>query len=302
MNPRSKVRAMRDCRGFIRRMVRPLLLAAALGGCAFGGANQSAQLPPQDPQAQRNVAAAQAAERAPQRPPINTSHNLYEGSLWRGASSWGNLLRDHRARYKGDLLTVSDLQKIIKVPEIKPEQKLLPGQAAPAVQPGAQPGGPSPVQQAAQAVNQAEAAVIDPVLAFLRTQEKRRQEIEREQNEILRSIESIEVEVVRVLPNGNLLVRGVHPPIFRDGDRVKYVVTLQGIVRPSDVDENNNVLSTRISKADVKIRRFVRRDTVPFGDVARAGGQPQQGELLDRVTNFLTAPGTGSRTTPVSPR
>ena len=295
---------MRECRAFIRRLARPLLLAAALGGCAFGGANQSAQLPPQDQQAQQRAAATQAAERAPQRPPINTSRNLYEGSLWRGASSWGNLLRDHRARYKGDLLTVSELQKIIKVPEIKPEQTPLPGQPAQPGQPqaGAQPGAPSPIQQAAQAVNQAEAAVIDPVLAFLRSQEKRRQEIEREQNEILRSIESIEVEVVRVLPNGNLLVRGVHPPIFRDGDRVKYAVTLQGIVRPSDVDENNNVQSTRISKADVKIRRFVRRDTVPFGDVARAAGRPQQGELLDRMTNFLTAPGTGSRTTPVSPR
>ena len=39
------------------------------------------------------------------RPPIRTARNLYEGGLWRGAASWGNLMRDHRARFAGDLLT-----------------------------------------------------------------------------------------------------------------------------------------------------------------------------------------------------
>jgi hypothetical protein len=99
-----------------------------------------------------------------------------------------------------------------------------------------------------------------------------------------------------------MLVRGVHPPIFRDQNRVKYVVTFQGIARPTDVDENNNVLSTRVSKAEIKIRRFVRRDEVPFGDVARAAGRPKEGELLDRLTSFLTGPGTGGRSTQVSPK
>src|SRR3989304_756329 len=89
-----------------------LLLAALLAGCAFGGANQPVQLPPPD-----EPAPPTAMRAAPTvQPPINTSRNLYEGSLWKGAASWGNLLRDHRARYRGDLLTVAELPKLIKVP------------------------------------------------------------------------------------------------------------------------------------------------------------------------------------------
>jgi hypothetical protein len=213
------------------------------------------------------------------RPPINTTRNLYEGSLWRGAASWGNLLRDHRARYRGDLLTASELQKIVKVPEPPPAQEA-----------------PAPPEE------DRPREAIDPVLEFLRLQEERREAIEREQNEILRALDTIEVEVVRVLPNGNMFVRGVHPPIFRDSNRVKYLVTLQGIVRPSDVDENNAVLATRISKAELNVRRFVRREDVPISDAARAIGEPGAGALVDRLTDFFTGPGTGGRSTPVPTR
>lgn len=253
-----------------------IALTVAVSGCAFGGANEPRQVPGEEAEAARVA----AQERRRLRPPINTSRNLYEGSLWRGAASWGNLLRDHRARFRGDLLTVIELQKIIKVPEVKPEEQVT------------QP----------QQVQEEEMEAIDPILAFLRAQERRRELIELEQNEILRSIDSMEVEVVRVLSNGNLLVRGVHPPIFRDSNRVKYVITLSGIVRPSDVDENNNILAPRLSKADLKVRRLVRRDVLPLGDVARAAGRPQEGGLLDRLTNFLTGPGTGSRSTRVPRR
>ena len=38
---------------------------------------------------------------------ISSSRNLYEGSLWRYESSFGNLLRDHRARFRGDLLSIN---------------------------------------------------------------------------------------------------------------------------------------------------------------------------------------------------
>ncbi len=260
-------------------------IALVLGGCAFGGANAPVEIP-EPPGQPQNAAPSQPLPRL--RPPINTTRNLYEGSLWRGAASWGNLLRDHRARYPGDLLTVTEMQKIIKVPELKPEEE-APNQGA---------------QQAGQGQGEGEQPqeAIDPILAFLRAQEKRREEIEEEQNEILRSIDTMEVQVVRVLPNGNMLVRGVHPPIFRDNNRVKYIVTLEGIVRPTDVDEANNVLATRLSKAEYKIRRLVRRDTVPAGDALRAAGRPKEGALFDRLTNFLTGPGTGNRSRRVETR
>jgi len=213
------------------------------------------------------------------RPPIRTGRNLYEGGLWRGAASWGNLMRDHRARFTGDLLTVREMTKIIKVPEPKPE----------------------PAQPEAQAQPETPEALVDPVIAFLRDQEKRRERIELEQNEILRSIDQIEVEVQRVLPNGNLLVRGSHPPIFRDRNRVKYIITLRGIVRPSDVDDNNTIPAPKLSKAVYRIRRLVRRSLVPqeASSVARAAGQPRGGEFLDRLTDFLTGSrGSASRPPP----
>lgn len=179
------------------------------------------------------------------RPPINTERNLYEGSLWKGASSWGNLIRDHRARYRGDLLTVREMGKIIKVPKLKAEP--LRAEAG-----GAQ----------SRVTEEPEPEILDPVLAYLRNQDKKRQLIDLEQNEILRSIDSIEVEVVRVMPNGNLIVRGNHPPIHRERNRVKYIVSLQGIVRPTDVDDKNTIPATKLSKAEYRIRRLVRR-TLP---------------------------------------
>ncbi len=213
-------------------------------------------------------------ERFGSRPRINTNRNLYEGSLWRGASSWGNLMRDHRARYRGDLVTITDLGKIINVPEPPPEQTQA-----------------EQVQQQTQ-TEQGPQEPIDPIIAFLKLQEQRRERIELEQNEILRTIEQVEVEVVRVLPNGNLLVRGIHPPIFRDRNQVKYVISLRGIIRPTDVDDGNNVPAPKLSKAEYKIRRLVRRvrGVRLAADIARASGRRKEGEFLNRLSNLLTAP------------
>jgi flagellar L-ring protein precursor FlgH len=248
-----------------------LAASTAIGGCA-AFTNPPPNPQPVEVQTRTDPTTLTDPSRFRSRPAVNTTRNLYEGSLWRGAASWGNLLRDHRARYVGDLLTVNELGKIIKVPDAKAE----PAKAAAA-----------PEQPEKGKSN------IDPVLAFLKEQEKRQGEIEAEQNEILRSVENVEVEVVRVLPNGNLMVRGVHPPIFRDRNRVKYIVTLKGIVRPSDVDDNNTINSTKLSKAEYKIQRLVKVSPLPAlaGGVARAAGKPKEGALLDRLTDFATTPG-----------
>lgn len=255
---------------------------ALLGGCTWlapPAQRQTGELP-----AQATGASLTDPARLKDRPAVNTARNLYEGSLWRGEASWGNLMRDHRARYTGDLLTVNEMGKIIKVPEAKKPEPAAAAAAAAAAQQPKQPN-----------------AKIDPVLAFLMEQQKRREQIEAEQNDILRSVESVEVEVVRVLPNGNLLVRGVHPPIYRDGNRVRYILTLSGIVRPSDVDDNNTIISTKLSKAEYKIQRQVQVQTLPLGAVARAAGKPKEGALLDRVTELATSQ-SPSRTTQVQTR
>ncbi|HUJ76343.1 MAG TPA: flagellar basal body L-ring protein FlgH, partial [bacterium] len=250
------------------------LFSLALEGCAWLAS------PSQQQQAQQVQQATQDLTnpaRLRTRPPINTTGNLYEGSLWRGPASWGNLLRDHRARYVGDLLTVNEVSKVIKVPpETKPE--------AAAAEAAAQGKGNAP---------------IDPLVAFLREQARRQADIEREQNDILRSIQTIEVEVVRLLPNGNMVVRGAHAPIYRDRNNVKYVITLQGVARPYDVDETNAILATKISNAEYAVHRLVKRTTLPVGDVARAVGKPKEGALLDRLTDFVAAPAP-NRTTQLS--
>lgn len=236
----------------------------------------------------REPAAGEAVQALPspkvrEKPPVRTTRKLYEGSLWRGTASWGNLMRDHRARFRGDLLTIRDLGRIINVPDAPAEPVQENAAVQEATGPEAQPRSP-----------------IDPVLRFLEEQRKRQEEIEREQNDILRSIDQVEVEVVRVLRNGNLLVRGTHPPIFRDRNRVKYLFSIRGIVRPSDVDDENSLPSNKLSKAEYRIKRLVRRATLPLGALARAMGRRREGALLDRFTNFLTAPG-GNRTGGTAP-
>ena len=248
---------------------RRLALAAALLAAALPGAGCVVAQRPAPAAEARQEAQTNPNQRYRSRPPINTNRNLYEGGLWQGAASWGNLMRDHRARYQGDLLTVTNMAEIIKVPEPKPE----------------------PAPEAAAQTAEEQRPLEDPIVAFLREQEKRREAIDREQNEILRSVQTVEVEVVKVLANGNLVVRGAHPPVYRDQGRVKYVITLRGIVRPSDVDDNNTIQSAKLSKAEYQIRRFVKRSAIPStaSSAARAAGATRQAGILDRFSNFLTA-------------
>ena len=53
-----------------------------------------------------------SSEKRLRRKKISVTRNLYEGSLWRYESSFGNLLRDHRARFRGDLLTINALPAV----------------------------------------------------------------------------------------------------------------------------------------------------------------------------------------------
>ena len=62
-----------------------------------------------------------SSEKRLRRKRVSVSRNLYEGSLWRYESSFGNILRDHRARFRGDLFTISELPSVVNVPEPKAE-------------------------------------------------------------------------------------------------------------------------------------------------------------------------------------
>jgi len=275
----------------IGRRFWPLVFWVALCGLSAGcfvtpdPAPAQAQTTPQESLDQS------VKQQVRERPPIRTTTNAYEGSLWRGTSSWGNLMRDHRARFGGDLLTVREMNKIVNVPDVISDSKTIPGRPGA----GGGPGAAGALGPAAEPAEKPKEEVIkDPVLRFLEEQRKMREDIDRERTEILRSIDQVEVQVLRVLPNGNMLVRGSHPPIYRDNNRVKYLFSINGIVRPSDVDDNNTVASTKLSKAEYRLSRMVKRPDMQLGSVARAAGAPREGALIDRFTDFLTTPSAGT--------
>ncbi|HFD39384.1 MAG TPA: flagellar basal body L-ring protein FlgH [Anaerolineae bacterium] len=59
---------------------------------------------------------------------------------------------------------------------------------------------------------------------------------------------NVTVTVAEVLPNGNLVVRGQKRLTINNGDEY---VQIQGIVRPTDINPDNTILSTKV--ADAKI-------------------------------------------------
>jgi len=59
----------------------------------------------------------------------------------------------------------------------------------------------------------------------------------------------ISVHVLRVLPNGNLMIRGEKWITLNNGDEY---IRLTGIIRPQDIGSNNTVLSTKVANARIQ--------------------------------------------------
>ena len=205
------------------KVVRILILWGLLiviAGC-------SALAPPPPPQPIRKQLADNSARRQRQ-PVLNTSRNALEGSLWRSEASFGNLFRDHRARYRGDLLTIQEVDLISNVPPPKE--------------------GVGDDGQAAAPQNEVQAASLALEALTLRNA------IEEEQNEILRGLNTISARVVRVYPDGNMLISGQKVD-YRQRNQVRYVTTVQGVLRPADVSGENLVSATKLVNPEIKIRR-----------------------------------------------
>ena len=190
---------------------------------------------------------------------MSVSRNLYEGSLWRYESSFGNILRDHRARFRGDLLTISELPSVVNVPEPKAEAE---GETASA-----------PTNDTQRASLLLEAITM-------------RDEIEKEQNDILRTLETISARVTKVLPDGNMLIKGQKID-YRQRNQVRYITTITGVLRPADVDDSNIVSATKLANPNVKIKRqqsgtFVRERLQKLAPLV---GQQKAG-LMGRIGDF----------------
>ncbi|MGK5095211.1 flagellar basal body L-ring protein FlgH [Deltaproteobacteria bacterium TL4] len=194
------------------------------------------------------------------RPQIPIARNRYEGSLWRDEASFGNLWRDHRARFRHDLLTIVELASVISVPPPKPL-------AAEATKPKS---------------DLEKANVVLEALTL-------RDSIEEEQNSILRSIETISAEVIRVLPNGNMLVRG-RKIDHRQQNKVRYVTIVTGVLRPADVNDTNVVSAAKLVNPEVQIKRQVQGSLLRerLDKLGPLIGKQKAG-VLGRITDFTKA-------------
>jgi len=61
-------------------------------------------------------------------------------------------------------------------------------------------------------------------------------------------ITTISAQVIKVFPNGNMMIEGKRDLIINNERRC---VVLRGIVRPQDISPNNEVLSTYIANAQI---------------------------------------------------
>ncbi len=74
---------------------------------------------------------------------------------------------------------------------------------------------------------------------------------------------NVSVHVLRVLPNGNLMIRGEKWMTLNNGDEY---IRLTGIIRPQDISTNNTILSQKIANARIQYA-----GTGTFADVQEQG-------------------------------
>lgn len=189
------------------------------------------------------------------RKPIPNAHNQYEGSLWKDESSWGNLLRDHRARFKGDVVTITGLQSIISISDDKPA---TPAPAATAGAPGTPPIAKTPLSG--------------------------KEKVEQEQKDVLRKLTTISGRVAKVLPNGNMLIVGEKID-YKQLNTIRYVTKISGIIRPEDVNRENQIAAVKMAKSEVQIKRQMLARSVRLNTPQRL---KKSTGLLDRLSHIAT--------------
>lgn len=153
-------------------------------------------------------------------------------------------------------MTISEVNQIISVPEAR--------------------------EETAEAVPKTDLEKASLVLEALNLKD----EIEQEQNDILRSIDTISAEVIKVLPNGNMIVRGRRVD-NRQRNQIRYVTTVVGILRPADIDDSNIVSAAKLVYPEVKIKRQIQGTLLKrrIQKLAPLLGK-QQANFLERLSDF----------------
>lgn len=252
-----------------------LLLSLSLSGCLKSRMALPKAPAPPPPPARPDVDYTDVREYSYRtRSPVPVKEKRYEGSLWKDESSWGNLLRDHRARFRHDVVTITDLSEIIVIPKKDPVA-------------AAGAGAGAATEAAAGQANVA----LDAINATLGLDNA-----EDEQNEVLANLKTISARVLSVLPNGNMVIIGEKVD-YRRQNSVRYVTNIKGVVRPEDVNEKNEINSLKMARSEVKIKRQVMAKRLNLGALAPIAGRNSAG-LLDRLSHMAT-PGGGKGTAPV---
>ena len=232
----------------ILRLVLIILIALATSGCL----QRPMVIPEQQQVAKKKQFQYNIYEnKHRQRTPIPIGRSQYEGSLWASEASWGNLFRDHRARFVNDVLSITSIASIVSLEKAQPvktqaRRPALPGQAA------------------TQTV----------------TQKSTLTRSQREQNDVLRAMKTITARVIRVFPNGTMRIQGEKID-YRQGNTVRYVTKVRGIIRPEDINAQNEIIATKLARSEIKIRRQLLASSYRRKSRSRAG-------FLNRLNRLAT--------------
>jgi len=159
-------------------------------------------------------------------PPVSLPQPVSEYPLWQG-SPQASLFSDHRAMQVGDVITIKVVESAVatKKAQTKTSRKSSIGGAI----------------NNFFSINLKDESSIsaDYENAFEGAGSTSRSD---------KLITTISAQVIKVFPNGNMMIEGKRDLIINNERRC---VVLRGIVRPQDISPNNEVLSTYIANAQI---------------------------------------------------
>lgn len=139
--------------------------------------------------------------------PENINQN--EGSLWESGASWGDIFRDKKARFKGDILQINNLNSTNRN----------------------------------------------------NTTESEDNKLNEEISNIESKIQTIVAEVSGVMPNGNLILYG-RKITLQSNNQVRFVTTVRGYARVSDINGNNIIDASKIYNLDFQTTKGLKKSSL----------------------------------------
>jgi flagellar L-ring protein precursor FlgH len=203
--------------------MRTAILIFVLAACATGAKKVPKVVP-----APLDVYVDEATERASEA----TAREVSPGSLWSPVASLADLARDHRASQVDDLVMITVAETASAV-------------ATGATKTSRTSNSKSSISSSALPV--VATAKLTNILG-LSGQSSLDGQGTTSRGTTLRT--SLSARVVRVLPNGYLVVEG-EKQIQVDSERQS--ITVRGVVRPADISTSNTVTSSRLAQLEVRI-------------------------------------------------